>query len=171
MKRKAQLAVLIASAAAIVFTFGTSPEADEQPVAAAAPVVEPPKVTLRVCAKEVLARAVVERRLSLPEAAALWRAVHRRLPDDRRLYWAAADDPSEAPANEVDQLFGHVIRWVKTLGNTTEAVARLEAEYRDWRQSGAGRLPDLAGLDLSPDELLNRARDEWLAESRGRGRG
>jgi hypothetical protein len=169
MKRIAQCAVLIASAAALALTFGTTWDVNDQRVPGAAPVSDPPNVTLRVCAKEVLARAVVENRLSLPQAAALWRAVHLRLPDDWKVHSAAAEDLSDLSADEVERLFGHVIHWVNTLG-TKDVVARLEAEHREWRCRGASPLPDLADLDPSPDELLHRAREEWLIESRGRGR-
>jgi hypothetical protein len=168
MKQIAQSTLLILLPAFLALTVGLPQDPGVDPVEAAGRVTEPYPVTLRVCAKNVLARAIVDGRLSLPEAAALWREVLRRLPDEKGLTFAAECDLLEQPpATEEERLCRHMILWVKTLGKAT-VVARVEAEYLEWRQ-GDGRLPIADELVPSPDELLDLARDEWLTETRGSG--
>ena len=110
-------------------------------------------------AKDVIARAIIDDEMSLTDAAALFGEIYRLLPDPPGLDFAFDDPPADGPPPTVEErLCQRVIDWVKTGRVDAEIVARLEAEFREWRREGTGRLPDAAGLVTSPAELLKQAR-------------
>jgi hypothetical protein len=168
MKLSAQLVVLIALGLALVVTY--SMPSDRQPIAdpGTGPISEPHPITLRACAKAVIARAVIEDGLSLTEAAALLGEVDRLLPDPIPPI-VGIEDPSVdgPPTSEAERLCRQAIRWIKARDGAAEVLARMEAEHREWLRAGTDRLPDPAGLIPSPDDLLKQARAEWKAECRG----
>ena len=114
MKLSVQLVVLIALGLALVVTY--SMPSDRQPIAVpgTGPISEPHPITLRACAKAVIARAVIEDGLSLTEAAALLGEVDRLLPD-RIPPIVGIEDPSVdgPPTSEAERLCRQAIRWIK----------------------------------------------------------
>jgi hypothetical protein len=167
MKLCAQMGLLIALAVALTFTYWPAPTQDHVPIAGTGPVLRPHPISLRTCAKDVIVRAVIDDGLSLPDAAALCGEVHRLLPVPSGLVEYPPLDLSQTTAEE--HLCRQVIRWVEAQGNAAETVARLEAEFREWRRQGTG-LPDPADLCPSPAGLLEQAQAEWLAQTGGQRR-
>jgi hypothetical protein len=168
MKLCAQMGLLIALAVTLVFTYRPVPTEDRVPTPGTGPVLRPHPVTLRICAKDVIVRTVIDDGLSLPDAAALCAEVHRLLPVPEGLVEYPPIDLSETTAEE--HLCRQVIRWVESQGNAGDTVARLKAEFREWLCQGAGCLPDPATLCPSPAALLEQAQAEWQAQTGGRRR-
>jgi hypothetical protein len=169
MTRRTQCGLVVAVTAALIFTYGKLPEEKLDRIPGTGPISQPHPVTLRVCAKDVIVRAVIDDGLSLPEAAALCGEIYRLIPDPPGLDFELEDPPADRPPpTDEERLCRRVIDWVAVQRQAEETVARLEAEYREWRSQGTGRLPNPAGLALSPADLLTQARVEWSAQCRGR---
>ncbi len=143
----------------------------------------PDLVALRLAAKNLIAREVVDGRRSLVETAALFGALNRLPPESPR---PALQDvgppvrPARArtgqercvyppawpfPVRTGDEwLCRQVVYWVDRLlneeapGRTDEVLARLEAEYgEELHRHGAVRLPDSESVE-TVEGLLNRTR-------------
>ncbi len=172
MKLSVHCLLLIAVAAGLVFTFGEVSNSLEEQTPGIGPISEPHPITLRSCAKEVIARAIIDDEMSLTDAAALFGEVYRLIPDPPGLDFtfdapAAVGPP---PADE-ERLCRRVIDWLKYRNPGAEVMARLDAAYREWRREGTGHLPDPAGLVPSSTELLKQARAVWLVARLGKQRG
>jgi hypothetical protein len=168
MKLRMQPAILVASIAALVLTFTRFPDQRPPPTPGTGPIFEPSPRMLRICAKELIIRAVIENRFSLPQAAALFREVNRMNPVSPNASATAGDEPMDGPPiNEEELLCRNVIHYVRIRDQHPDLVARLEAELREWRRDGNSQLPDPVQLGELPISLQGQARHEWLAESRG----
>jgi hypothetical protein len=132
-------------------------------------------MTLRVLAKQHIARDVVAGRMSLIEAATLFRILNQPADSDA----LAIDDAQfwdlREPVHTCDErICRQVVQWVGALALTDSpervatAVARLTAEYREeMRRHGEVRLPDWAGQPTA-EELLNKARSTMTDSERRR---
>jgi hypothetical protein len=126
-------------------------------------------ITLRILAKERIAREAAAGARPLVQAAALFRELNRHPPAV-----VAAGHPSLLRGHtEEERLCWQVIQYAT---NEAAAAARLEAElHEELRRHGAVRLPDPAGL-TSAAELLEQAwaamteaeRRAWLPTPRDR---
>lgn len=172
MKLSVHYVLPTALAVALVITLGATSVTPEETVPGTEPISEPLPTTLRSCAKDVLARAINDDGMSLTDAASLLGEVYRLLPDPPGLDFTLDDPHSDgSPPTVEERLCRRVIDWVKSGRVDAEAVARLDAEFRGWRQERTGRLPDPTGLAQSSAELLQQARTEWLAQCGGKRRG
>jgi hypothetical protein len=169
MKLCLQSILLIALAAGLILTYGRPLDEQYEPIPGTGPILEPHPIALRLCAKELIVQAVIYDGLSLLDAAALRRETFRLLPYAPD-YAADFEPDDEPPITEAERFCRQVIYFVRVqtyMRPADEIVARLEAEYREWRLQGGDRLPDPAELVPSPADLLKLARIEWVAESRG----
>jgi hypothetical protein len=134
----------------------------------------PPETsTLRLLAKRHIACDVLDGRLSLFEAASLFRVLNTfmepaALARDVGHFWAL----SEPVHTEEERTCRQVVQWVdarrasESPQRVAAAVARLTAEYREEvLRHGNVRLPDRAGLPTA-EELLGRARARMTQSER-----
>jgi hypothetical protein len=165
MKPYAQYVLLIALLAALGVTYFPALREMDEPTPGTGPITEPHPITLRMCAKEVVVRAVIDDGLSLLDAAALCREVYRLFPDPSGLIYPAVDESTDGtPLTEEERFCRQVIAWTQCRRHADGIEDRLEAEFRVWHCHGTGRLP---APIVFPAELRELARAEWVAESTG----
>jgi hypothetical protein len=152
-----------------------NPEPDPPPGIIVTDGPLPESMTLRFLAKQHIARDVVAGRMSLIEAATLFRVLN--LPADLDALnregahcWVL----TEPVHTEDERHCRQVVQWVSALGLTDSsehvaaAVARLTAEYQEEaRRHGQVRLPDRAGRPTA-EGLLNQARATMTESERER---
>jgi hypothetical protein len=169
MKRLPYYLAALASAGALAVVYWPWAQENPEPdpphgmVLTDGPV--PESMTLRIVSKQHIARDVVASRMSLIEAAALFRVLNEPVDLDAlgregAQFWALRE-----PAHTEDErICRQVVQWVSALDLTESpdrvatAVARLTAEYRkEVRRHGQVCLPDRAGRPTI-EELLDQAR-------------
>jgi hypothetical protein len=168
------LAVAAVGSLAIVYVPRPSePESPPAPPSGAVPELVP--VALRILAKDSITRAVIDGRLSLTEAAAMWGEVNRLLPGGRGLAFEDEHHLPRRPPLRTDEerLCRRVIDWVmaetgsEAPGRADEVLARLDAEFQQWRRRGTNRLPDPSGLVPTAAELVEQAQAQLTGRRRG----
>jgi hypothetical protein len=151
----------------------------------------PEMMFVRIWAKNLVAREVIEGRRSLVEAASLFGALNRLPPESPPLALLDANGPVwhsrvrtederhvDPPAwpfplgTDEDRLCRQVVVWVDRLlidearERADAAVARLVTEYgEELHRHGAIRLPDPASVE-SVEALLRRSREGWASQQR-----
>ena len=176
MRVSPQIFLAIALVGSLAVVYGSRPPEPERLTAPPRPgaVREPPPVALRILAKQSIVRAVIDGRLSLLEAAALWGEVNRLLPGGPGLaFQDEHHNPSRPPLRtDEERLCRRVIDWIETgpyagsPSRAAEIVARLNAEFREWLRRGTNRLPDPSGLTPTATELVEQARARWARRVR-----
>jgi len=179
MNRLPRYVAALASAGALAGVYW--PRAQENPEPDAPPGMlvtngpMPESMTLRFLAKQHIARDVVAGRMSLIEAATIFRVLNQPVDLDALnreggQFWVL----TEPVHTEDERHCRQVVQWVSALGLTDSsehvaaAVARLTAEYQEEaRRHGQVRLPDRAG-GTTAEELLNQARDTMTESERKR---
>ncbi|HEX4588699.1 MAG TPA: hypothetical protein VH120_02140 [Gemmataceae bacterium] len=166
MKRFLPQAVLFTVTLGLVLTYALPPDDRADRGSVNRPASKPRPIDLRICAKEIVVQRVIDNRLTLPEAAALFGEVDRLLPMEVP-YVLDDESVGRPPATEEERLCRSVACWLRAKPLSAEVHARLDVELGEWLRMGRGRLPDPSGLILSPTSLLAQAREEWLTQSRG----
>jgi hypothetical protein len=161
-------AILLAAIVGLALTFHCEPQEQQERSSVVWHVSEPSAVDLRICARELIVRAFIEDRLSLPEAAALFREVDRLLPPPPVSRLATDDDRlGPMPASD-DEYFCRIVTcWIRDRVESPEIITRLDEEFHACLDAGDGRLPEPKDLMARPTDLLGLAWTEWLTESYG----
>jgi hypothetical protein len=163
------LGALSLAATSLTIIFSQYPPATDEPARPRVSEEEtqslPELIAVRIVAKNRLAREVIAHRLSVVQAAALFRALNRLPPE-------ALPPPRSVPAcTEEERLCRQVVQYVrahvKEPDRAADAVASLNAEFKaELDKQGSIHLPDPTRL-LPVQELLKQARVELADTQRG----
>jgi hypothetical protein len=162
------LALIALVAASLTYVLGPRPaESDQscQPASSEAKrQVLPETLALRIAAKSHIAEKVIDGRLSLAQAAALFGALNRLEPQSLKTRSDTYALRDRFPAHtEEERLCRQVVQWVSAeLANEHDrqeaTLARLEDEFKEFKQ-GMVQLPD-AGTLVPVHKLLEQAREK-----------
>src|SRR5437660_941765 len=124
-------AVLTAATLGVVLTYALPPVERPASGVATRPVSEPRPIDLRICAKAIITQKVIDNRLTVPEAAALFGEVDRLLPMD--VPYILDDLPlGRPPATAEERQCCLVACWLRAKPLSAEVNARLNAELSEW---------------------------------------